>query len=150
LTVQLLKDPISIVEGCPEIGFASIKWGLSLITTVIVKAGEHLRQRAIVFDEIPSRPALRSQRFYIFSFAAFFVIFPLFSGIMLCFRWPHPPSLYDKIFLGSYTLISLTAGVLLLSTKSATPRNNQERLQGLFWLMTLVWLGLNIFQVCRR
>jgi hypothetical protein len=71
-------------------------------------------------------------------------VFPVFSTIMWWFRWPHPLSLDDKIFLGVCALISLPSGVFLLTAKSATPSDNQERLRGLFWAFMLVQLVLDI------
>ena len=103
-----------------------------------------------MFDEIPPRPAPRSQRFYIVSFAVFFAFLPVFATLMWWFRWPHPLSFSDKIFLGCFALISLPSGVLLLIAKSATPTDNQERLSGLKWVMVLVWVVLKILQVRPR
>jgi hypothetical protein len=86
----------------------------------------------VVFDEIPPRQAPRSQRFYIFNFAAFFAVDAVFSMIIWWFRWPHPLSLSDKIAIGSFALYSLISGVFLLTAKSAAPRTNQGRLWVLF------------------
>jgi hypothetical protein len=103
-----------------------------------------------VFDEIPARPAPQSQRFYMFYFAVFFALFPVSSTIMWWFRWPYPLSLGDKIVLGSIALTSLPSGVLLLTAKSATPRDNQERLRNLTWASMLIQLVLQILEVRPR
>jgi Mn2+/Fe2+ NRAMP family transporter len=84
------------------------------------------------------------------NFAACFALFPVFSIILWWFRWPHPLSLSDKIFLGGFALISLPSGVLLVTAKSATPTDNQERLRGLDWVMVLVWVVLKILQIRPR
>ena len=102
-----------------------------------------------MFEEIPSRPAPQSQRFYIFYFAVFLAVFPVLSTIMWWVRWPHPLSLGDKIFLGGFALISLPSGVFLLTAKSATPIDNQERLRGLVWASWLVPLILRILELRR-
>jgi len=69
---------------------------------------------------------------------------------MWWFCWPHPLLFYDKIFLAGFAVISLSSGVLLLTAKSATPTDNQERLRDLHWLMVLVWVVLKIFQLRPR
>ena len=85
-----------------------------------------------------------------FYFAVFFALFPVFSIITCWFRWPHPLLLSDKISMGGFALISLPSGLLLLTAKSATPTDNQERLRGLHWVMVLVWVVLKILQVRPR
>jgi len=84
------------------------------------------------------------------SFAAIFAFLPVFATLLWWFRWPHPLLLSDKIFLGGFALISLTSGVLLLTAKSATPTDNQERLRGLHWVMVLVWVVLKILEIRPR
>jgi len=102
-----------------------------------------------VFDEIPPRSAPRSQRFYIFWFAVFFALFPVFAILLWWFR-PHTLSLTDEIFLGGFALVSLFSGVLLLTAKSVTTTDNQERLRGLRWVMVLVWIFLKILEIRPR
>jgi len=84
-----------------------------------------------------------------FYFAVFLAFFPVFSTLTWWFRWPHPLSFGDKVFLGGFALISLPSGVYLLRAKSATPSDNQERLRGLVWAMWLVQLVLRILEVRR-
>jgi heme/copper-type cytochrome/quinol oxidase subunit 3 len=103
----------------------------------------------VVFDEIPPRRAPLSQRFYMFNFAGFFALYAVFPTIMWWFRWPHPLSLNDKIALGSIAPILLLSGAFLLTAKSATPRDNQERFRGLVWASMLVQLFLRILEVRR-
>jgi hypothetical protein len=79
-----------------------------------------------------------------FYFGAMLALFPVFSTIMWWVRWPGPLSLGDKIVFGGFALISLPSGVFLLTAKSSTPSDNQERLRGLVWASMLVQLVLRI------
>ena len=79
-----------------------------------------------------------------FYFALLFAFLPIFSALMWWFRGPHSLSFGDKVFLGGFALISLPSGVFLLTAKSASPSDNQERLRGLFWASFLVQLVLRI------
>ena len=103
----------------------------------------------VVFEEIPPRPAPKSQRFYMFYFAAILAVFPVVSAIMWWVRWPHPLSFGDKILLGGVAVTALPACVFLLTAQSTTPSDNQERLRGLVWAMWLVQLAFRILEVRR-
>jgi hypothetical protein len=94
-----------------------------------VPAGElPARMLLVMFDEISSRPAPRSQQFYIYNFAAYFALFLVGSAI----AWFCWPGVIGKIASGSFVLWSLTSGVFLLTAKSAHPRTNQDH----FWALS--------------
>jgi hypothetical protein len=97
-----------------------------------------------VFDEIPPRRAPRSQRFYIFNFVFIFAFFPVLFAITWPLWW-HRLSIEDKFVLGGFALISLLSGVFLLNAKSVSPRDNQDRLWGLFVATIWVPLILDVF-----
>ena len=107
------------------------------------------KNASVVFEELPPRRAPRSQRFYIFNFAFFFVFFPVLFAITWPL-WPHPLSLDDEFVLGGLGLISLLSAVFLLKAKSVTPRDNQERLWGLFVATMWVPLVLDVFSLVLR
>jgi hypothetical protein len=82
-----------------------------------------------------------------FTFAGFFALY--FFSTMLWFLWSDPLSLRDKIVLGSFALTALLSGGLLLTAKSVTPSDNQDRFKGLFWASLLVQVFLRILEVRR-
>ena len=84
-----------------------------------------------------------------FYFGALFAFLPVLLTFMWWFRWPHPLSFGDKIVLVGFALISLPSGMFLLTAKSTTPSDNQERLKSLFWALFLVQIALQILSVRR-
>jgi hypothetical protein len=103
----------------------------------------------VVFDEIPTRRAPRSQQFYMFHFAAYVVLFLVGSAIAwLCWSG-NPQSVIRKIESGSFVLGSLISGVFLLTAQSATPVTNQERFWVLFNTMMIAPMILGVLDVLR-
>ena len=84
-----------------------------------------------MFEGIPPRRALRSQRFYMFYFALYFALF-LVGSVIAWFCWSgNPLSVIRKIDSASLVLCSLISGGFLLTAKSAPLRTNQDR----FWVL---------------
>jgi hypothetical protein len=98
-----------------------------------------------MFEEIPAPAPPPSQRITIAGFGILFVTCVI-ASVFAWFHWSGPMSLSRKIGAGEFIVGGVLSGVFLLTAKSATPESNQKRLFGLY---VLLWLPQLIVDLLR-
>lgn len=98
-----------------------------------------------MFEEIPSPAPPPSQRVTIAGFGIFFAICVV-ALIIAWFLWSGPMSIGRKISAGELIVGAVLSGVCLLTAKSATPTSNRKRLFGLYLILWVPQLIIDLLR----